>query len=292
MARSLADAGFVVIAYDRLGYGRSPYTGIGGPDALTVTAQQSALHDLVTALHAGSYQLGRALCRPGDPGIRTTYASSRVALIGHSAGGFVVSSYPGRYHDVVAMVQANAPSGLQSLTPPGNAAITSVIGGQSSPPHGAGDDRYGTVGDSRQDRQPPAAPRGYGYVPGPDRVPCEEFTLWRPTAVREVATVMCAPQASAATPEGEGNSYYWQAPPNNALIRQTGAIPVLLAGGDHDVIMPGDANALELSAWKGACGCDVSQFVLTDTAHAFMAHDTLPQWIDHAVTWLHAEKVR
>jgi dienelactone hydrolase len=63
---------------------------------------------------------------------------------------------------------------------------------------------------------------------------------------------------------------------NTGLIRKTGKIPVLLAGADHDTIMPGDANALELSAWQENCRCDVSQFVLTDTGHAFMAHRSLP----------------
>ncbi|MCK9894201.1 hypothetical protein [Frankia sp. AgB32] len=76
------------------------------------------------------------------------------------------------------------------------------------------------------------------------------------------------------------------------LIPRTGAVPVLLAGADHDAIMPGQANALELSAWREHCGCDVSQFVLTDTGHAFQAHRSLDQWTSHVVTWLRQKGIR
>ena len=74
--------------------------------------------------------------------------------------------------------------------------------------------------------------------------------------------------------------------------RRTGDIPVLLAAADHDGIMPGDANALELSAWQEQCGCDVSQFVLTDTGHAFMGHWSLRRWTSEVVGWLRDHGVR
>jgi hypothetical protein len=76
-----------------------------------------------------------------------------------------------------------------------------------------------------------------------------------------------------------------QAVANATLIPQT-RIPVLLAGTDNDGVMPGEANTLELAAWQELCDCDVSQFVLTDTGHAFMAHRSLTEWTDNVVAWL------
>lgn len=290
VARSLASHGYVVIAYDRLGYRYSPYTGAGGGNALTAAAQQNVLHDLITQLHTGTYtvQNSDGQCSTHSRAHTTRYPSRKVAIIGHSAGGFIVSSYPGRFHDVVAMVQANAPSGLQSLDPPGNAAIISAT---APPAHGAQDDLYGPIGNPRHDSIPAPAPSGYSYAFTPTRASCEEFNLWRSGAVPAVATVLCNPRNAIPTPDGEGQSLAAQAGLNNILIPQTGRIPVLLADADHDGVMPGQANALEFSAWKEQCGCDVSQFILTNTAHAFMAHRSLSQWTRNVVTFLHAHHI-
>ncbi len=94
VARSLANAGYVVIAYDRLGYRYSAYTGADGGDALTVGAQQAVLHDIIDAIHSGRYRVGAAngTCGPSSKTRKTKYRSKRVAIIGHSAGGFIVSS--------------------------------------------------------------------------------------------------------------------------------------------------------------------------------------------------------
>lgn len=79
---------------------------------------------------------------------------------------------------------------------------------------------------------------------------------------------------------------------NTALIQRTGKVPVLLAGADHDGIMPGAANALELSAWQEHCHCDVAQFVLRNTGHAFMAHTSLTRWTSNVITWLRRHHLR
>ncbi|HEV7750846.1 MAG TPA: alpha/beta fold hydrolase [Baekduia sp.] len=286
VARRLAAAGYVVIAYDRLGYDRSPYTGPGGGNALTVDAQQRVLHDLIGQVHAGTYRVGPA---PGTCSKRATlhttgYASRRVAIIGHSAGGFIVSSYPGRYHDVVAMVQANAPSGLFSKSPAGNAALVSAT---APPARGSMADEYGPIGDGWDDGKPPPVP-GLGYALGfPVRRGCEDFNFWRPGAVKDVATYTCDPANSLATPSGETASFVDQALNRNpAYIARTGDIPVLLAGADHDAIMPANANALELSAWQETCRCHVSQFILEDTGHSFMGHKSLTRWIGNVVGFL------
>jgi pimeloyl-ACP methyl ester carboxylesterase len=219
---------------------------------------------------------------------RTTYANHRVAIIGHSGGGFIASTYPAQYHDVVAMVHANAPSGAQSANPPGNAAILSAT---APTPHGAMDDKYGPMGDSSHDGSPPPAPEGYSY-PFPDRASCEEFSFWRPGGIKKIATTLCNPATFEPIPRGEPNSYYHQATENNVVIKQTGNIPVLLADADHDHIMPGNANELELSAWQENCGCDVSQFILKNTGHGVHGAQVAREWTTRVVAWLRAKTVK
>jgi pimeloyl-ACP methyl ester carboxylesterase len=41
-----------------------------------------------------------------------------VVIIGHSAGGWVVAGYPGKYHDVAAMVQADITASTPLATGP------------------------------------------------------------------------------------------------------------------------------------------------------------------------------
>jgi pimeloyl-ACP methyl ester carboxylesterase len=284
VARRLARAGYVVIAYDRPGYRYSRYTGAGGGDALTVSANQAVLHDLIQQVHRGTYRV-RAYGTTCDRlvGKRTAYRTRRVAIIGHSGGGFIASTYPARYHDVVAMVQADAPSGVTAKD--GNAAILSST---APPAHGAMDDQFGVIGDSSRDDITRPAPAGY-YYPNPDRAACEEFNFWRTGTVRTAATRLCNPVFFDPIPNGETGSYVAQAIENNSLITKTGNIPVLLAGADHDGIMPGDANKLELEAWQQHCGCRVSQFIVTNTGHAFAAHTSLPTWIHRVVTWLRGQ---
>jgi pimeloyl-ACP methyl ester carboxylesterase len=280
VARSLARAGYVVVAYDRLGYRNSPYAG--DPALLTVSAQQSVLHDVVGSVRLGDYTVGDKETCPTGGTRKSAIRSDQVAIVGHSSGGFITSSYPGRFRDVDAMVQANAPSGLTSTNPPGNAAVLSATAPEA---HGVESDKYGPVGDPSDDGPPPAAPRGYTNAL-PDRATCEEFNLWRAGARADASTPLCNPANSSPTPEAETRSYFAQAPVNNVLIRRTGDIPVLLAGADHDAIMPGEANALELAAWKSNCGCDVSQFIVNETGHAFMAHESLATWVHNVIRWL------
>lgn len=285
VARRLASAGYVVIAYDRLGFARSRYSG--DPSGLTLAAQQDALHGLITDVHRGRYAASEHnRCQTGR-----TYPSRSVVIIAHSSGGLLVAGYPGRFHDVAAMVQANAPSGLVSLNPPGDAAVLSLLAAEVTPAHGAQDDRYGPIGSTKHDGAPPAAPPGYSN-PLPTRSACEEFMLWRSGAIPAAATQLCNPRRATPTPQAEVNSYPQQILANQVFIRATGRVPVLLAGADHDSMMPGNANALELSAWRSACGCDVSAFVLSNTGHAFMAHRSLTTWITNVVTWLRSHGLR
>lgn len=286
VARWLAYAGYVVIAYDELGYRNSPYSGVGGGYALTVGAQQVVLHEIVESLHAGSYATGStSTCSGAGTRTPSTYASARVALIGHSAGGFIVAGYPGTYHDVAAMIQADAPSGELALSPPGDPALGALTGAGSG--DDSQDDRYGPIGDPSGDGNPTPASSDYTYAFS-TRAGCENFFFWRAGAVPAVATAACRPQEFTPTPQGEVPSYVDQAAENIALIRQTGDTPVLLTSGAQDPILPSDQAHQELAAWQENCGCDVSQLILPDTGHLFMGHRSLVQWTTYVVAWFRA----
>ncbi|MGN6722699.1 MAG: alpha/beta hydrolase [Marmoricola sp.] len=279
-ARMLARAGYLVFTYDRLGYKHSRYSG--NPKDLTLPAQQLVLHQIVVQIHRGHYAVRPSTITSCAGSTPTPQPRSRnVALIGHSSGGVLVAGYPGRFHDVAALVVANAPSGLVSLNPPGDAALLSLAGSQTS----TSDPHYVPVGSTAGDRPAPKPPAGYSN-PLPTRSACEQFMLWRPGALSTAATVLCNPANAVATPDAETRSYPSQILMNLLFIPATGATPVLLADSDHDTMMPGDANTLELSAWRQNCRCDVSQFVLTNTGHSFMSHRSVTQWVTNVTAWL------
>src|SRR5579875_1014267 len=107
VARALDSAGYVVYSYDRLGYAASSYfSQPGGGYTLTTQAHRQMLHDVVGDVKSGGYSTttGSDCSGPTSP---ATIKNQRVVIIGHSAGGWVVAGYPGEYHDVAAMVEAD-----------------------------------------------------------------------------------------------------------------------------------------------------------------------------------------
>jgi pimeloyl-ACP methyl ester carboxylesterase len=133
VARALAAKGYVVYSYDRLGYAKSSYYDHpGGGYTLTTSAHRDELHDIVTEVKSGAYTTtsGSDCSGAQQP---STIHNDRVVIIGHSAGGWIVAGYPGKYHDVAAMIQTDI-SG--SISPP-NAPLGSSTGGgfTTSPDH-------------------------------------------------------------------------------------------------------------------------------------------------------------
>ncbi|HWU32290.1 MAG TPA: alpha/beta fold hydrolase, partial [Marmoricola sp.] len=230
-ARLLAKSGYVVFAYDRLGFKRSNYAG--NPGDLTVEAQQRMLHQVVVDVRQGRYITRSAASCTGAGGGAGS-GLRRVVIVGHSSGGLLVAGYPGRFHDVSAMVMANAPSGLPSVNPLGDAALQSALSGilPSAPRDQTG---YRTIGSSTHDGPPPTAGPGYTN-PLPTRETCENFMLWRTGAVPAAATVLCNPAKAVPTPSAEVNSYPAQILLDQVLVPRTGQTPVLLADSAHDVM--------------------------------------------------------
>jgi pimeloyl-ACP methyl ester carboxylesterase len=260
VARSLARAGYVVISYDRLGYAKSSYFDHpGGGLTLTTAVQRDLLHQLIGEVKSGHY----ATSHGGDcsaPKRPSTLRSRTVAIIGHSAGGWIVAGYPGKYHDVAAMVQADITGGAPLATGP---------------------DTHITVDPNHPD---------YLVFFGTSQ-DCRTFDIYPPGEVPSVARIACTPPF-VDSPLGELSNGQSSAIPeiyaeNMTLIKQIGpSIPVLLTSGDHDVIVPPATAKADLAFYRANCGCDVSQLILPNTGHLFMAHRSLPIWVHHVVHWL------
>jgi pimeloyl-ACP methyl ester carboxylesterase len=262
VARALAAAGYVVYSYDRLGYAKSSYFDHpGGGFTLTTAAHRAELHDVVQEVKNGDYttSAGRDCSAPQRPG---RVGSPRVVIIGHSAGGWIVSGYPGTYHDVAAMVQADInASGAQpppgTPVPPGPPVSTTP-----DPDH----PDYFEFFQTRQD--------------------CENFNVHPPGAVEYVVQIACAPPF-LDSPFGEVQDFPVKFAQNDAAISMIGpSIPVLLTSGDHDGVDPPVLAQADYEYYKQHCDCDVTKLLLANTAHLFMVHQSLPVWVNSTVDWL------
>jgi hypothetical protein len=69
-------------------------------------------------------------------------------------------------------------------------------------------------------------------------------------------------------------------------------IPVLLTSGAEDTTDPPKAADQDYAYYRSHCHCSVAQYVVPNTGHLFMAHKSLPSWIQHVVTWLSAHGVK
>ncbi len=87
LARTLARAGYAVIAADRLGMGNNPY-----PDGRQLTIQSYAelTAGIVAQLKAGSYHTSTAACPAQGP---APFKASSVVVGGHSFGGLIAQTY-------------------------------------------------------------------------------------------------------------------------------------------------------------------------------------------------------
>jgi pimeloyl-ACP methyl ester carboxylesterase len=269
VARALAAAGYVVYSYDRLGYAKSDYfSQPGGGTTLTTAAHRAELHQIVGEVKSGGY----VTTRGGDCSARqrpSTIRNRKVVIIGHSAGGWIVAGYPGEYHDVAAMIQAD------------------INGSDAQPPPGT---------------PPPAPSTGGGFTPDPNhpdyfeffqtRQNCEDFNTYPPGEVTYVVQIACTPPF-LDSPFGEITDLATMFAQNDASVSAIGpSIPVLLTSGEQDTTDPPvDADA-DYAFYKQHCGCDVRQLLLPNTAHLFMAHQSLPIWVNDVVDWLATKGLR
>ena len=263
VARALAAAGYVVYSYDRLGYAKSSYFHQpGGGFTLTTAAHRAELHQLVGEVKTGDYTTTRG----SDCSARQAPAAFRnrkVVIIGHSAGGWIVAGYPGTYHDVSAMIQADI-DGSGAPPPPG-----------SPPPP----------------RRRAVASRRIPTIPTTSSSSRRARTARTSTRIRRArsrtSSRLRARLRSSTHRLARSTTSRSSSPQNDAAIKTIGSsIPVLLTSGDQDTTDPPvDADA-DYAYYKQNCGCDVSQLLLGNTAHLFMVHQSLPVWVNDVVGWL------
>jgi pimeloyl-ACP methyl ester carboxylesterase len=260
VARLLARAGYAVISYDRLGYVKSSYFDHpGGGLTLTISVQRDLLHQVVGEVKTGDYTTtsGSDCSAPQRP---SRLRNRTVVIIGHSAGGWVVAGYPGKYHDIAAMVQADITAGAPLATGPNTHPMV-------DPNHPDYFQFFGTSQD------------------------CMAFDIYPPGAVPFVAKLACTPPF-VDSPLGELSNIPAIYTENIPLVKQIGpSIPVLLTSGDHDVVVPPATARADLAFYRANCGCDVSQLILPKTGHLFMAHRSLPIWVHYVVHWLRAHGI-
>jgi pimeloyl-ACP methyl ester carboxylesterase len=263
VARNFARAGYLVIAYDRLGYGRSPYERPHGAGyTLTWSSQRAMLHEIVTQVKSGNYTSGSGGTCAGNAST-VGLASPTVIVIGHSAGGAIVSGYPGTYHDVAAAV----PTGWNNQGLPPDAML--YIGQTLGPEYAKGND-YATL--------------------FPTEEGCKTALLYPAGVFPSLLPAFCQ-NGFVAAPAGEISGATPRAYAENLkAITQVGPhVPVLLAFEDRDFFFPADKNAQEVEYWKAHCGCDVESWTQQGTGHALIAHTSMPTFTSKVAAWLESK---
>jgi pimeloyl-ACP methyl ester carboxylesterase len=263
VARALASRGYVVLSYDRLGYARSNYFDHpGGGYTLTTSAHRDMLHELVGAVKSGAYTTGPFGSDCSAATQPSTMQNRLVVIIGHSAGGWIVAGYPGKYHDVAAMIQTAITGSLWPSTGGGSSGGSSGGHFDPNPEHPDYFDFFHT----RQD--------------------CESFNIYPPGQVPYVVDIACTPPF-IPSPYGEIADLGEMFAENDLYIRLIGpSIPVLLTSGDHDTTAPPSSAKNDYEYYRDNCGCDVTQWFIPDSGHLFMAHRSLAPWVDFVVNWL------
>jgi pimeloyl-ACP methyl ester carboxylesterase len=249
VARNLARAGYLVIAYDRLGYGRSPYDRPRGGYRITGSGGRAMLHDVVGQVKEGSYRaaVDGSCATPGAP---LGPGTPTVVVAGDSFGGAIVSGYPGTYGDVAAAIPTDFAGYFVPL--------------QSSQ-LAAGDDYLKVV---------------------PDEEKCTRWALHVAGVHPSVRTAWCA-RGYGPWPAGEFVAAPAFLAENLAATAMVGPdLPVLLVFPDHDAVFPPDRAAAEFAYWKRNCGCDVEFYAPPDAGHAVAAHTAMAEYTRTIVAWL------
>jgi len=260
VARALANAGFDVLSYDRLGFARSSYFDVpDGGFSLTSTAQRHMLHTVVRLVRRGTYELAvHNSC--AHPRAHAGVLHRRIVIIGHSSGGTIVSGYPGEYHDVSAMIQADIAAPLQSDLGPGG-------GFTASRAHPDYFSFFETAAD------------------------CREFNGYAPGVVSYALDRICTPPF-VLTPFGEILGPKQDPSADQRYVARIGrSIPVLLTSGEEDTTDPPSLARKTFAYYRAHCDCRVSQLLLPNTGHLFMAHRSLVLWIHRVTAWLAHNKL-
>src|SRR5260370_25459180 len=176
-------AGYGLIKYDRLGFGKSVYAG--DPRTLTQFNSVLMMHQVITQIRTGTFTRTRvpeddqpaAACPTGT---QARFGMPTVILGGHSSGGVQAMNYATRYHDVAAVIVFN--SAGPTTSPAGNDVISPVVG-----PQGAAN-----------------PPDIYLFCPGPPGISthCLTLVFYQPGAAAEGYNTNCPNRNPGLTPVG------------------------------------------------------------------------------------------
>jgi pimeloyl-ACP methyl ester carboxylesterase len=238
-----AQAGLVSVTIDRLGYGAS-----GRPDGNQVCygSEGDYLHQIVTQLRSGAYATpGRTAAAP---------RFSKLALVGHSAGGFMVEAEAASFKDVDALILAGF----------GNT--------------GPGLPAYAAFGRATLDCNLTPLPGNYAFFGKTDAdFKAAHFANADP-AVVDAVTAMRAPD-----PCGD-----FAGAPASIVADVLGANsikgPVLIVDGADDALFPPPAGDNEKLLFTG--NPDVTLVTLPGTGHAVTLGRTAPRFRSVVGDWL------
>lgn len=241
-AQQATDAGLISVAIDRLGYGAS-----GKPDGNQVCYGSEAdyLHQIVNQLRSGQYGAGSAATGP---------TFGKIALVGHSAGGFMAEATASSYKNVDALITAGF-----SNAPTGAAVVTAFLQNTIDCYTGALPNHYAFFGKTPADFQAghffnaePAVQAAVTAVRTPD--PCGDTASVIPSVLIDVLS-------------------------NNSI-----KVPTLIVNGGNDAFFPPPDGDLEKSLFLG--NPDVTQTTIPQTGHAVTFGRTAPQFRATVANWL------
>jgi len=264
-ARLLASAGYVVITYDRLGFGESVYAG--DPRTLTQFNSVLMMHQVITQIRTGTFTRTRVSedDRPAaacPTGTQARFGMATVIIGGHSSGGVQVMNYATRYHDIAAVIVFN------SAGPPNSPVLPDLNARVVNPQVAAG--------------------LGYVYLfgPGPSGISddCLRLAFYQPGADAEVYNTNCANQNRVLTPVGDITSAIRPATLTRIGQRLMGSTPLLLLISDHDALPTAASQNAQIAFFQQ--NADATTLIQPNAGHSSMFHRSAPQGVDGIVNWL------
>lgn len=302
VARRFAQAGYLVITYDRLTAGASTVRPSLLGNTVTYDSDREMISEIVEQIR-GTYPfpVSAPIGPCSYPGAGAG-AHPKIILIGHSLGGALAGSYAGAYSAVApvdAVVQADFSNTgdsdeANSVVDAKAASATNLRAGYATIPLDDGStpsSKSVSAQTCRENRRlllgagVPISPAGYAAACDPssfDPVPYGDFI-------------------SAAAINQEDQSFIANTPSN---------MPVLLVFADHDCFFPpapSSANPTpclstatgggcdrqgcqqdEINNWRTLCPCrnNITTWVEPNSGHTFMWSQTMPEFTNTVTAWL------
>ena len=243
--------GHASLEFDLPGYGDSDVLKDG--HQLCYGSEATIIHQMIGQLRSGHYDTDGV-----DP-----VAFRKIALAGHSAGGFTAQAEAYSFHDIDALIiMAFADQGFSPLllTTTGATTLRCTLGGDPKPGD-PGTTGYAYFGQTDADYR-----AGHLHNTDPDvaraatenrvKDPCGRIGSAIPNAVSDIALL--------------------------ATVR----VPVLLVYGKNDALFQDNAAGTPLQKLHYLGSSDVQDIFLPNTGHALTLERTAPQMREKVSDWL------